>query len=160
LALADAAQWGLTSAQDNSSWEDFLIYEQMEKEGKLTLRISEWLPFDAPLEQLKEMRAHHDAKDPMLHSGMLKGFMDGSLGSRTAALLAPYADDHRNSGIPRYTQEQLDKLAKEREDAEFQMGFHAIGDLGAEMALKAFALANDPSDFRFRIEHDQVITQA
>src|SRR5579884_4367 len=41
---------GITSAQDNSDWEDFLTYEQMEKEGKLTLRISEWLPFDAPVE--------------------------------------------------------------------------------------------------------------
>src|SRR4029077_10818719 len=52
LALEDAARWGITSAQDNSDWEDFLTYEQMEKEGKLTLRISEWLPFDAPVEQL------------------------------------------------------------------------------------------------------------
>src|SRR6266566_4512693 len=48
LALADAAQWGITSAQDNSEWEDFLTFEQLEKEGKLTLRIAEWLPFDAP----------------------------------------------------------------------------------------------------------------
>ena len=33
----------------------------------------------------------------MLHTAMLKGFMDGSLGSRTAALLAPYCDDPGNS---------------------------------------------------------------
>src|SRR5262245_51949654 len=39
LALEDAAQWGITSAQDNSDWEDFLTFEQLEKEGKLTLRI-------------------------------------------------------------------------------------------------------------------------
>ena len=99
----------------------------------------------------------------MLHTGMLKGFMDGSLGSRTAALLAPYADDPKNSGIPRYTQAQLDDLAVERAKAGFQMGFHAIGDRGAEMALKAFALAEQTTapparGFRFRIEHDQVIT--
>ncbi len=37
LALQDAARWGITSAQDNSDWEDFLTYQQMEKEGKLTL---------------------------------------------------------------------------------------------------------------------------
>jgi predicted amidohydrolase YtcJ len=167
LAFQDAAQWGVTSAQDNSGWEDFLTYEEMEKEGKLTLRISEWLPFDAPVEQLEKMRAHHDAKDPMLHTGMLKGFMDGSLGSGTAALLAPYADNHSTSGIPRYTQEQLDKMAVDRKT--FQMGFHAIGDRGAEMALHAFARVEDiryrycsgdqdPKCFhRFRIEHDQVI---
>src|SRR5215471_1762802 len=104
LALEDAARWGITSAQDNSDWEDFLTYEQMEKEGKLTLRISEWLPFDAPIDQLVRMRQHHAQDDPMLHTGMLKGFMDGSLGSRTAAMLAPYSDDAKNSGIPRYEQ--------------------------------------------------------
>ncbi len=40
----------------------------------------------------------------MLHTAMLKGFMDGSLGSRTAALLAPYSDDPGNSGLPQYEQ--------------------------------------------------------
>ena len=62
----------------------FLVFEEMEKEGKLDIRISEWLPFRAPLDELKKMRAHHDQNDPMLHTGMLKGFMDGSLGSRRA----------------------------------------------------------------------------
>jgi predicted amidohydrolase YtcJ len=158
LALADAAEWGLTSAQDNSSWEDFLVYEQLQKEGKLTLRISEWLPFDEPIEDLKRMRAHHRAEDPMLHTGMLKGFMDGSLGSRTAALLAPYSDDQKNSGIPRYTQEQLNRMVKQSVDAGFQIGLHAIGDQGAGMALSAFEKTG--KRMRHRIEHDQVITPA
>src|SRR5437763_3475028 len=52
LALLDAAQWGITSAQDNSDWADFLTFEELEKEGKLTLRISEWLPLDASVEEL------------------------------------------------------------------------------------------------------------
>lgn len=160
LALEDAARSGVTSAQDFSDWEDFLTFEQMEKEGKLTLRISEWLPFDEPLDMLKKERAHHPASDPMLHTGMLKGFMDGSLGSRTAALLAPYSDDPKNAGIPRYEQEPLNQKAIKRARAGFQLGFHAIGDRGARMALEAFALAEQHSpkrDFRFRIEHAQVI---
>jgi predicted amidohydrolase YtcJ len=160
LALEDAARWGITSAQDNSDWEDYLAYEQMEKEGKLTLRISEWLPFDAPVDQLEKHRAHHPAADFMLHTTMLKGFMDGSLGSRTAAMLAPYDDDPKNAGIPRYEQEPLNQQAVERSKAGFQLGFHAIGDRGARMALEAFAYALDKSnkkDTRFRIEHDQVI---
>ncbi len=160
LALADAAMHGITSAQDNSDWEYFLTYEQMEKEGKLTLRIAEWLPFDAPVEQLLRMRQHHLQHDPMLHTTMLKGFMDGSLGSRTAAMLAPYSDDPKNSGLPRYEQDKLDAMAAERANAGFQMGFHAIGDRGARMALDAFAFAGQKSnkrDLRFRIEHDQVI---
>jgi predicted amidohydrolase YtcJ len=160
LALQDAARWGITSAQDNSDWEDFLTYEQMEKEGKLTLRISEWLPFDAPVDQLVRMRQHHAQDDPMLNTGMLKGFMDGSLGSRTAAMLAAYSDDPKNSGIPRYEQDKLNAMAAERASEGFQLGFHAIGDRGARMALDAFdyAIRNGAKPrLRFRIEHDQVI---
>jgi predicted amidohydrolase YtcJ len=114
---------------------------------------------------------HHDAKDPMLHTGMLKGFMDGSLGSRTAALLKPYSDDPANSGLPQFTQSNLNQMAEQRVAARFQMGFHAIGDRGVEMALQAFAdaeryarendvtgLGANPAarNFRFRIEHSQV----
>jgi predicted amidohydrolase YtcJ len=160
LALQDAAQSGVTSAQDNSDWEDFLTYEQLEQEGKLTLRISEWLPFDASLEELNRRRNYHPAGDPMLHTGMLKGFMDGSLGSRTAAMLAPYNDDPKNSGLPRYEQDALTQKAKERARAGFQMGFHAIGDRGARMALDAFAAGEQQTtrrDFRFRIEHAQIV---
>jgi len=160
LAIEDAISSGITSVQDFSTWDDFLVYEQMEKEGKLPLRIAEWLPFDLPLERLKQMRAHHPASDPMLHTSMLKAFMDGSLGSRTAAMLAPYSDDPKNSGIPRYEQDKLNKMSIERAQAGFQLGFHAIGDRAVRMALDAFAAAekNSPKrDFRFRIEHAQVV---
>jgi predicted amidohydrolase YtcJ len=172
LALADAAQAGLTSAQDNSSWEDFQVYEALENEGKLTLRIAEWLPFDASVEELRERRKSHPASDPMLHTTMLKGFMDGSLGSHTAALLEPYADDPKNFGLPRYDAEKLDQMTTDRVDAGFQIGFHAIGDKGVQMALDAFAraeksakekkikAANGGDDFRLRIEHAQVTTPA
>ncbi len=54
VALADLAEHGVTSAQDYSSdWENFQIYEELEKEGKLTARISEWLPFDESIDELK-----------------------------------------------------------------------------------------------------------
>jgi len=162
IALAEAARSGVTSAQDNSGWDDFLIYEELEKEGKLTLRISEWLAFDDPVATLKAHRAAHPANDLLLHTGMLKGFMDGSLGSRTAAMLAPYSDDSTNSGIPQYEQDKLNALTKERLLAGFQIGFHAIGDRAADMALTAFAEAVKAAkatkpDYRFRIEHAQVL---
>ena len=187
LAISDAVAHGVTSVQDFSTWDDFLVYEQMEKEGKLDVRISEWLPFVLPLAQLKQMRAHHDANDPMLHTGMLKGFMDGSLGSRTAALKAPYADDPGNTGLARFTQEQLNQMAIERAGAGFQMGFHAIGDKATSMALDAFAAAEqaagrgprahlvpcrmrngspcpnavaDSGGPRYRVEHAQVVDPA
>src|SRR3954471_16075967 len=106
------------------------------------------------------MRQHHSQEDAMLRTGMLKGFMDVSLGSRTAAMLAPYNDDPKNAGIPRYEQDKLNTMAAERANDSFQIGFHAIRDLGARMALDAFAYAEQKSnkkDLRFRIEHDQVI---
>jgi hypothetical protein len=139
LALADASIHGVTSVQDYSEWDDFLVMEQLEREDHLPVRISEWLTFNDSVETLKAHRAHHPASDRMLHTGMLKGFMDGSLGSRTAALNAPYADDAGNSGIPRYDQAKLDAMTKERAAAQFQMGFHAIGDRAVEMALDAFS---------------------
>jgi predicted amidohydrolase YtcJ len=173
VALADLAEHGVTSAQDYSpDWQNFQIYEDLEKEGKLTARISEWLPFDLPVEELKTKRDSHPQSDLMLHTGMLKGFMDGSLGGHTAALLEPYADDPKNSGLPRYETEKLNDMAKERVLAGFQLGFHAIGDKGIQMALDAFAEAekaareqkvkapNGGEDFRLRIEHAQVSTPA
>ena len=170
MALEDLASNGITSAQDNSDWEDFQIYEELEHDGKLTARISEWLPFNDSLEELAKKRSAHSATDNLLHTGMLKGFMDGSLGSKTAALLEPYSDDPKNSGIPQYDQPKLNDMAKERALAGYQLGFHAIGDKGVQMALDAFAeavkaaragnvkAANGGADYRLRIEHSQVTT--
>ena len=132
LALQDAAQWGLTSVQDGAVWEDFLIYEDLEREGKLTARIYAWQPFDTPVSLLQEHRYHGAGGYDMLRFGMLKGYMDGSLGSRTAALLQPYSDDPTNSGLVQYEPAKLNAMADERAAAGFQLGFHAIGDRGAK----------------------------
>jgi predicted amidohydrolase YtcJ len=172
VALADLAAHGISSAQDYSpDWENFAIYEELEKEGGLTARISEWLPFDESIEELKKKRDSHPQSDLMLHTGMLKGFMDGSLGGHTAALLEPYGDDPKNFGLPRYDAARLNEMSKERVLAGFQLGFHAIGDKGVQMALDAFAEAEKAAqeqkvkgshgdDFRLRVEHAQVTTPA
>ena len=173
LALADLASHGITSAQDYSyQWEYFQILEELERDGKLTARISEWLPFDDSIESLNHKRDSHPASDNMLHTGMLKGFMDGSLGSKTAALLEPYSDDPKNSGLPQYEAAKLNAMTRERVLAGYQIGFHAIGDKGVQLALDAFAEAEkaakeakvkaadggDKNDYRLRIEHAQVTT--
>jgi predicted amidohydrolase YtcJ len=160
LAIADAISHGVTSVQDFSDWQDFLIFEELEKEGNLRIRISEWIPFKDPLDELKKKRAHHDPNDPMLHTGMLKGFMDGSLGSRTAAMKAPFADDPGNIGLPQYTQQQLNRMSAERAQAGFQIGFHAIGDKASAMALEAFSQPGVSRTARNRIEHAQVVDPA
>ena len=169
-ALAEAARSGVTSIQDNSTWEDFQVFEELEKEGKLTARISEWLRFDETLEQLQSQRKSHPQSDSLLRTGMLKAYMDGSLGSHTAALMEPYADEPGNSGLPQYDPAKLNEMAKERVLAGFQLGFHAIGDEGVQMALEAFAeaekaakekkvkAANGGEDYRLRVEHAQVTT--
>ena len=172
LSIADALSHGVTSVQDYSDWEDFLVLEQMEREGKLHLRVSEWLTFNDPLDVLKAHRAAHPLDDPLLHTGMLKGFMDGSLGSRTAALFAPYSDDPTNSGLARYDQKMLDAMTTERAAAGFQIGFHAIGDKANSIALDAYEkpvmqceLSKNTTEtsycgtrLRYRIEHAQVVS--
>jgi predicted amidohydrolase YtcJ len=171
VALADLAAHGITSAQDYSpDWENFQIYEELEKEGLLTVRISEWLPFNDSIDELKKKRDSHPQSDSILHTGMLKAFMDGSLGGHTAGLLEPYSDDPKNFGLLRYDPVKLNKMARERLLAGFQIGFHAIGDKAVQMALDAFAEAekaareqkvkapNGSDDFRLRVEHAQVMT--
>jgi predicted amidohydrolase YtcJ len=155
LALRQAARCGVTSLQDKSDWENFQVFEALAAEGKLTARVREWLDFNSPVDVLSERRGRVMRSD-RLATGMLKGFMDGSLGSRTAALLAPYADDPGNRGLPRYEQAVLNKMVQERARAGFQIGLHAIGDGGAELALQAFAGAPNGRELRFRIEHAQV----
>jgi predicted amidohydrolase YtcJ len=185
VAINDALANGVTTVQDNSGWEDFLALEELEHTKKLHLRVAEWLDFNQPVAILNERRASHPADDPLLHLTMLKGFMDGSLGSRTAAMEEPYSDDSSNFGLPRYDQARLNQMASDRAAAGFQIGFHAIGDRANDMALNAFATAEqvgrpanrpapsgnpdgtiitstaaqdfDPADLRLRIEHAQVL---
>lgn len=176
LAIAEAARFGVTSVQDNSvqdapdnsngGWDVFRAYQQLLRAGKLDIRITEWLPFNASLERLEKMRtagggssAEHPG-DPWLKTGALKNFMDGSLGSRTAALLAPYTDDPSNSGILRVDPKQLADLSIERDRAGFQLAFHAIGDRANRVALDTFAAvlaANGRRDRRDRVEHAQIV---
>ncbi|HWY45514.1 MAG TPA: amidohydrolase [Candidatus Sulfotelmatobacter sp.] len=176
LALADVAANGVTSIQDNSlvdalgkggsgsagndTWDDFRVYRELKSEGKLTVRITEWLPFAAPLERLEQMRREGGTTDPWLRTGALKMVTDGALGSRTAAMLAPYSDDVKTSGILTMEPEKLRSLAIERDKAGFQLNFHAIGDRANRVSLDVFeavAKVNGPRDRRDRIEHAQVV---
>ena len=154
--LREMAACGITSVGDNSTEEDVAALAGLHAAGGLTLRISEWLPFDAPLEDLHARRAR-SPQDRFLRTGMLKAFLDGSLGSRTAALLAPYSDAPQTSGMLLYEPPMLFQMASERAVAGFALGFHAIGDRALALALDTFAavraLAAAP---RLRIEHAQL----
>jgi len=160
LVLADLAKNGITSAQDNSAWEDFRTYKQLKDDGKLTVRITEWLHFADPLNDLQNQRGEGGTTDPWLKTGALKFVTDGALGSRTAAMLEPYSDDAKTTGILIMEPDKLKSLAIERDKAGFQLNFHAIGDRANRVALNVFeavAKANGPRDRRDRIEHAQVV---
>ena len=145
LALAEARRHGITSIHDAVSGYDTLeLYRELLAADRLTVRVAEWLSFDTPLELLIRQRDEFNALkvDPSrIRITALKGFVDGTLGSRTAAMLAPFADDPQNSGIPRRAPEELNRMAAERAAAGFQITLHAIGDRANRMALDAFSAA-------------------
>ena len=160
IVLINVARNGVTSLQDNSAWEDFQVYQQLKEEAKLTARITEWLPFNASLNELQDRRAQGGTTDPWLKTGALKAITDGALGSRTAAMLEPYSDDPSTTGIYTYDPDKLRAMAIERDKAGFQLNFHAIGDRANRIALDVFeavAKANGRRDRRDRIEHAQVV---
>ena len=90
----------------------------------------------------------------------VKLYADGALGSRGAALLAPYSDDVENRGLVFWTQQELNAMVTKANEMGFQVGIHAIGDLGNRMALNAFeqAQGGKPSPLRNRVEHAQIIS--
>jgi len=176
LAIDEAVRHGVTSLQDNSvdykpdsdnfGWQNFLILQQLRAEGVLKARVTEWLPFAAPLARLEGMRRAGGFSgpghpgDPWLKSGAAKAFLDGSLGSRTAAMLAPYSDAPATFGILRMDPKRLEQMALERDRAGFQLAFHAIGDRANRVALDVFAAvraANGARDRRGRVEHAQIV---
>ncbi len=84
---------------------------------------------------------------------------DGALGSRGAAMIEPYSDDPENRGLPFWTQSELDAMVEKANGMGFQVGIHAIGDLGNRMALDAYerVQGGKASPLRNRIEHSQIV---
>jgi len=165
-----ASQYGVTSVQDNSvivaddannyGWQNFLAYRDLQRGGKLHVRVTEWLPFEISFARLQQMRKEGGIVDPWLKTGALKEVLDGSLGARTAAMLEPYSDDPKALGILRIPPEKLKTMAIDRDRDGFQLAFHAIGDRANRVALDTFAAvlaANGPRDRRDRVEHAQIV---
>jgi predicted amidohydrolase YtcJ len=181
-ALEEARRYGVTSVQTNDvpSTDATPLYREFLKAGKLTVRVAEWQQFANSLADIKRERAEFAAfhDDPFrLRLTALKGYVDGTLGSRTSAMLAPFSDDPGNSGIPRLSPEELTKMIVERNAAGFQIALHCIGDRANRMALDGYEAADkrrllkpllstdnygrqsgSPSPWmRHRIEHAQVV---
>lgn len=97
--------------------------------------------------------------DEWLRVGHVKVFVDGSLGGRTAALRAPYADAPATSGVLVQQPHELRAICSEVHAAGSQLGIHAIGDRAAHLAIDAVAAATAArprADARHRLIHCQV----
>jgi predicted amidohydrolase YtcJ len=134
------------------------VYMSMADDGELGMRIYAMLSDTGPnLDAFAEpIRAYGNDH---LDIASVKLYSDGALGSRGAAMIEPYDDDPENRGLPFYTQEQLDEFVRVANRKGFQVGIHAIGDLGNRMALDAFerAQGGKASPLRNRVEHAQII---
>jgi predicted amidohydrolase YtcJ len=158
-------RWGLTGVHDaGASSLAMAAYEELGREGKLTARYYIMLSDDSTLLNTRFARGPVSGEyDGMLWVRMIKSYMDGALGSRGAALLRPYSDDARNTGLLRTTPEHIRALADSALKYGFQLGVHAIGDRGNRIVLDAFEAAlkaRPTSDHRFRVEHAQILDPA
>jgi predicted amidohydrolase YtcJ len=158
-AFAGLAAYGMTGVHDagvNISEAEVLI--SMADDGELGLRVYAMLAGASENLDRMEKPLRGYARD-MLSISAVKLYADGALGSRGAAMLRPYSDDPENRGLPFYTADELTGLAHKANYMGFQVGIHAIGDLGNRMALDAFEAiqGKKPSALRNRIEHAQII---
>jgi predicted amidohydrolase YtcJ len=160
-ALAYAASVGVTSVQHMSvEFADVEVYSELLEKGELTTRI-----YCAPLETEWQAQARVGMRrawgSPYLRLGAVKGFADGSIGSRTAALLKPYSDEPDNRGIlsaEMHPPEAMRERLMQADAAGLQLRVHAIGDRAISMVLDMFEAiekANGYHDQRMTIEHAQ-----
>jgi hypothetical protein len=161
-ALAATASVGLTGVHDmGTSLADLDLYRRFADEGKLSMRVVAYADGDsAALDQLCKTGPYRHPSGRVRMAGV-KFYADGALGSRGAALLASYSDDHGNRGILVTPPEKLSAGINKGRRCGLQVATHAIGDRGNRIALNdyAFALSNDArSDHRWRIEHAQVVS--
>ena len=166
LALEEAARFGVTSIHDNAPAEDLAMFRDFRDRGDLTVRVNGlvrgWEVYTPFLEPMIAIGARTGTGDDWIKLGALKISLDGTLGSRTAAMLEPYSDDPGNTGVFRITQEELDPIVEQAHKHHIQVALHAIGDAACRMALDSFERAMgiyEWNDHRHRIEHEQVITR-
>jgi predicted amidohydrolase YtcJ len=153
---------GITTVHDAGvPPEDIDLYKTMVEEGSLPLRVY------AMLGDSNKKYPDYFVQERVLGYGdrrftfrALKLGVDGALGSRGAALLAPYSDDPKNSGISTLSGDQLEEITRQALRKGFQVCVHAIGDRANRLVLDRFerALAAVPTpDARLRIEHAQIL---
>ncbi|MGB7394438.1 MAG: amidohydrolase [Pricia sp.] len=151
---------GVTSVHDvnglSSSSGSYGPAQKLRKAGELALRIYAI----KPLRHWKELADTQYEDDKWLKTGGLKGFVDGSLGSHTAAFKESYTDQPDDKGFFINSEEDLYGWISEADKADLQILVHAIGDRAIHSLLNIYERIieqNGKKDRRLRIEHAQHI---
>jgi predicted amidohydrolase YtcJ len=158
-ALAHAAELGLTGVHTDSGLLETRIYKDLASRNRLTLRVYAWLPADG-IDTFIAENVRLGQGDDMVKVGFLKAFIDGTLGSGTALMFAPFSDEPGKLGLPQMPEAEFDALIAKAHDKGYQTGTHAIGDKAVNWVLNAVEKARrkyGAKDLRHRIEHAQII---
>ena len=161
-AMTYVAQQGVTAVHHMGGWDDLAVFDRAHRAGRLRTRVYAAVPL-ASWARLKETVASRGRGDAWLRIGALKGYVDGSLGSHTAAMLAPFTDAPDDRGLFVTPPESLYAWTKGADAAGLQVLVHAIGDAAIRTQLDVFrrvAEEHGPRDRRFRIEHAQHVDAA
>ncbi|MFK7846002.1 MAG: amidohydrolase [Rhodothermales bacterium] len=165
-ALAAAMKYvnaqGVTSVHHVGTFDQLDAFERARDANRLTTRIYAAVHLGA-WQQLQDHIALEGPGDTWLKTGGLKGFVDGSLGSHTAAFFEPFTDAPADSGFFVATEETLYDLVSNSDKALLQPMIHAIGDRAINTILNIYERVqteNGARDRRFRIEHAQHIAPA
>ena len=161
-AMHYLASNGVTSAHavDAAAYADAL--ERVSARGEQITRLY-YLQTISRWKDMKEQVERDGRGDRWISTGGVKGFVDGSLGSHTAAFLEPYTDLQTDTGLFVNSEEDLYNWILESDSAGLQVVIHAIGDEAINFLLNAYekvAAENGERDRRFRIEHSQHIAPA
>ncbi|MCU0409330.1 MAG: amidohydrolase [Bacteroidales bacterium] len=162
LALREARELGVTSIQIPGS-ADFGMYEKLLSEGQLTSRIDIGAPLTADTDRLneyKELIKKYPAEANWIRFGYLKAFIDGTIGSGTALMFEPFADNPSTSGLAMMPYDTFENMVVTADRMGFQVGVHSIGDKGNNWTLNAYEAAlklNGKRDSRHRDEHTQTL---
>ena len=161
-AMKYVAERGVTSVHNMGGFVDLAAFERARAAKSLITRIYAVTPI-SQWERLRDTVAARGKGDEWVRIGGLKGFVDGSLGSHTAAMFAPFTDTPKDSGFLVETEKDLHEWTSQGDKAGLQLIVHAIGDRAINTQLNIFervAKENGAKDRRFRIEHAQHIAPA
>lgn len=161
-AMRFVAEQGVTSVHNMGSWADLAAFERAHDAGRLRTRIYAAVPLPT-WQRLRDTVAARGRGDTWLKRGALKAYVDGSLGSHTAAFFEPFTDAPNDRGLLVNTPEDLYAWVSAADRAGLHVAVHAIGDRAINLILNVFervAKENGQRDRRFRVEHAQHIAPA